>query len=100
MALPRSMVRPMNRAMKNLLLTAAAAVAVSLLSGCASHQNTAQAPLLNSVCLVTGEAVDNDSPTSDYLGGKVGFCCKKCKAQFDAMDDAGKKAAFDAKTKQ
>ena len=30
-------------------------------------------------------------------GGKLAFCCDKCLAKWNAMDDAGKKAAFAAK---
>ena len=38
-------------------------------------------------------AVDK-AVTVDYKGGKVGFCCNKCAEKWNAMDDAGKKAAL------
>jgi YHS domain-containing protein len=34
-------------------------------------------------CPVAGKAIDK-SMSSDYGGGKVYFCCAKCKAKFDA----------------
>lgn len=88
--------------MKNLLRAAAALLAVSFLSGCAANEskNAAPAPLLNSICIVSGESLNAESPTSDYMNGKVGFCCTKCKAKFDGLDDAGKKTMFDAKAKK
>ncbi|MGA2254190.1 MAG: hypothetical protein ABSG53_05965 [Thermoguttaceae bacterium] len=35
------------------------------------------------VCPVSGQAIDK-SVSSDFGGGKVCFCCEKCKAKFDA----------------
>lgn len=79
------------------LLTAVLPVALSLLAACASSSATAPAPsLLKSSCLISGEKLDADSPTADYAGGKVGFCCKNCLGKWNGMDDAGKKAKFDA----
>ena len=84
--------------MKNLLRTAIASFALLLAAGCASHQEATPAVgMLNAKCLVSGEALDAKSPTADYMGGKVGFCCDKCLAKWNGMDDAAKKAAFDAK---
>ena len=87
--------------MKNILRVAAVALAVSLLSGCKSAPAAPKAAAtLNSVCLMTGEALDASSPTADYNGGKVGFCCNNCLAKWNKMDDAAKKTAFEAKTKK
>ncbi len=35
------------------------------------------------LCPVSGQSIDK-SVSSDYGGGKVCFCCTKCKAKFDA----------------
>ncbi|MBL8749639.1 MAG: hypothetical protein JNK78_10805 [Planctomycetes bacterium] len=71
-------------------------LAVSLLSGCAQHADTAPAKgaLLANVCVISGEALEAGSPTAEFGDGHVAFCCDKCKAKWDKMDDAGKKAAL------
>lgn len=79
----------------------ACALGLLLFTGCAGTANdtkksgTATA-MLNSKCVVSGEALDASSPTVDYMGGKVGFCCDKCVAKWNGMDDAAKKAAIAA----
>lgn len=85
--------------MKNLLRTTIASFALLLVAGCASHKehSTPAVGMLNSKCLVSGEPIEASSPTADYMGGKVGFCCDKCLAKWNSMDAAAKKAAFDAK---
>lgn len=80
--------------MKN-LLRLTALVCVSLLASCASSKDAAAPATLNSKCLISSEALDGSGPTADYNGGKVGFCCKNCLGKWNAMDEAGKKAAFD-----
>lgn len=69
--------------------------ALSLLFGCAQQKETAAPATLNSVCVVSGEPIDADSPTSDYMGGKVAFCCEKCQRKWNGLSDADKKAAYD-----
>jgi hypothetical protein len=85
--------------MKNLLRTAAIVLAFSFASGCkaTADKNAAPAAMINSVCLISGEALDASSPTVDYMGGKVGFCCDNCVGKWNKMTDAQKKAAVDAK---
>jgi hypothetical protein len=84
------------RAMKKLLNLVVPAV-LTLFAACSSTVTAAPAPtLLKSNCLVSGEPLKADSPTADYAGGKVGFCCSKCLGKWNGMDDAGKKAKFDA----
>ena len=79
--------------MKNLLCAAAAFLAVSLLSGCAAtDNNTAAATPVASVCVMSGEALNADSPSVDFQGQKVGFCCEKCLGSWNKLDDAGKAA--------
>ncbi|MBM4061958.1 MAG: hypothetical protein FJ265_12815 [Planctomycetes bacterium] len=83
--------------MKNLLV-AAALLAASWLPGCAA--GPAATVLLNNSCLVTGDPLDGSGPTADYRGGKVGFCCDKCLAKWNGLDDAGKRMLFDSRTKE
>jgi len=98
LALVAAAARPTIGAMKNLFRIAVSSCALLLAAGCASHKTTA-APavgLLNSTCAISGETLDASSPTADFMGGKVGFCCNNCVKKWNAMDDAGKKAAVDA----
>ena len=83
--------------MKNPLRIGFTLLALSVLGACAQTKEKAAPATLNTVCVMSDEALDAKSPTSDYMGGKVGFCCEKCQAKWNALDAAGKKAAFDAK---
>ncbi|MHC4830015.1 MAG: hypothetical protein ACYTFT_06620 [Planctomycetota bacterium] len=66
-----------------------AGIAVTLLlHGVASSQDSKDreqrsAPI-NKACILTGKAVPADAPTSEMRGAVLAFCCKKCKAKFDA----------------
>jgi hypothetical protein len=81
--------------MTNRLFVPVLALALSLFGGCAQQQDAATPALLSSVCVMSGEALDADAPTSDHMGGKVGFCCEKCQNKWLALDDAGRKTAFE-----
>ncbi|MBL8755110.1 MAG: hypothetical protein JNK15_17535 [Planctomycetes bacterium] len=81
--------------MKNLTRSLVAFLALLAVAGCAGQKQVAAPGLLNSKCAVSGDALGADAVTADYMGGKVGFCCDKCAAKFAAMDEAGKKTAFD-----
>ena len=84
--------------MKNLARLAFVCFTSLALIGCASQKDSAPSTtLLNARCVVSGEPVDASSPTVDYNGGKLAFCCDKCIAKWNAMDDAGKQGAFAAK---
>lgn len=74
-------------------------LALSLFGGCAQQQEHAAPALLSSVCVMSGEALDAGCPTSDYMGGKVGFCCDKCQAKWNKLDDAGRQQTFAANKK-
>jgi hypothetical protein len=79
---------------------AVAFAALSLFGGCAQQKQDAKSDgMINSVCVVSGEALDADSPTVDYMGNKVGFCCDKCVAKWEKMDDSARKAAMAKVTK-
>lgn len=80
--------------MKNLLRVTLTAASLLLFAGCASQHAAAPSGMLNTKCVVSGEALDGKGPTADFMGGKVGFCCNKCAEKWNAMDDAGKKAAL------
>ncbi len=85
--------------MKTFLRAAVVVLSVSLLGGCAQQKQNGAPAMLNNVCIMTGEALDATSPTVDYMGGQLGFCCDKCLGKWNAMDDKQKKAAFDARKK-
>jgi hypothetical protein len=83
------------RSMKNLLRTVSLVASFVVFAACSST-SAAPAPAgTASVCVMSGEALDANSPTADYHGAKVGFCCDKCQAKWNGLDDAGKKTAFD-----
>lgn len=72
------------------IVTVAAAL---LFAACAGTTNTPPVSAnINTQCLVSGEALDANSPTVDYMGKKVGFCCKNCIAKWEKMSDADKQA--------
>ena len=83
--------------MKNLFLTFVATVSLFAFAGCASSSKAAgpNGACCN-MCPVSKEALGADSPVVEYNGTKVGFCCDKCMAKWNGMNDADKKAAFDA----
>jgi hypothetical protein len=84
--------------MKNLLRTLSIAAALVLVTACAGTK-PATTTGTGMVCVMSGEALDANSPSSDYKGQKVGFCCDKCQAKWTAMDDAGKQAKLAAMKK-
>jgi len=47
-----------------------------------SSTETATVQIWNKVCPVKGEEVDADSPTVEYDGKVIGFCCPGCDAKF------------------
>jgi hypothetical protein len=81
-------------AMKNLIAVAVVALSLTLLSGCANQSDKGAPKTLNVNCVISGEK--GDGPTVDYMNGKLGFCCDKCVAKWNAMDEATKKKTFDA----
>ena len=93
--LVRDTARRMIRAMKSLLRIVAPLMGAFLLAGCAGSGDTPMQPHA-SVCIVSGEPIELDSPTAAYMGHTVHFCCDRCKAKWDGMDDAAKQAKFDA----
>jgi hypothetical protein len=85
-----------NPAMKFLARAAFSVVCASLLAGCANPKPAPESHhLLRQTCVISHEPLDADSPTVDYMDGQIGFCCNKCLAKWNKLDDAGKKKAFD-----
>ena len=83
-------------AMKNLIRMAVLSLSLTLLGGCANQSDKGAPKTLNVNCVISGEAVEASSPTVDYNGGKLAFCCDKCMGKWNAMDEATKKKTFDA----
>ena len=54
-----------------------------LLHGVVSSQSKPITPI-NTTCIITGKAIPVDAPTSMVRGAVLAFCCKKCKAKYDA----------------
>jgi len=84
--------------MKILTRFVAPILGAALLFGCAGQKNDMQdaMPAVDNVCIISGEPVDDDCPTAEYMGHTVKFCCKKCLRKWNEMDDAGRQAKFDA----
>lgn len=78
------------------ILTSFAISAMLLLGACASPHAKAPAAGMNAKCPMTGEAIEADSPTVDFQGHKVAFCCDKCIKKWDAMSDSEKQAKLAA----
>lgn len=81
--------------MKNVLRTVSLVASLVVFAACSSSKAAAVPAGAASVCVMSGEALDASSPTADYQGHKVGFCCDNCAAKWNKLDDAGKKAQFD-----
>jgi YHS domain-containing protein len=45
-------------------------------------KETATVQIWNKVCPVKGEEIDADSPTVEYNGKVIGFCCPGCDSKF------------------
>jgi len=80
--------------MKKLLTALAIASALSL-SSCKSTgtetSTDSDAMIMNTSCPISSKPIDANV-TADYMGKKVGFCCKNCLSKWEAMS-AEEKAA-------
>ena len=77
-------------------LTSFALTAMLLLGACAGTQANPPAAGMNAKCPMTGEAIEASSPTVDYQGHKVAFCCDKCIKTWNGMSDSEKQAKLAA----
>jgi len=96
--------------MKHLLILATLVTGFAVLPGCQSTKTTAMCQcdpctcsnctcgkaaslgMMNDACPMSGKKLSADCPKSTYDGKSVGFCGNGCKAHFDGMNDAEKKA--------
>ncbi|MEZ6036185.1 MAG: hypothetical protein R3F29_01805 [Planctomycetota bacterium] len=81
--------------MKSLLRIVAPIMGAFLLAGCAGSGDQPMQPHA-SVCIISGEQIELDSPTADYMGHTVHFCCDRCADKWSKLSDAEKKAKFEA----
>lgn len=71
-----------------------------LVASCQSQPKAAAGgAAMNSVCPISGEAIEAGSPSVDYMGHKVAFCCDNCVGKWNKMDDAARQAAYAKLTK-
>lgn len=83
--------------MKNSIRLAFASVCLLFVAGCAGTKHTAPMnATINTKCVISGEALKADSPTVDYMGKKIGFCCDHCVENWNKMSDAEKQAKLGA----
>ncbi|MBU1101316.1 MAG: YHS domain-containing protein [Bacteroidetes bacterium] len=47
-----------------------------------SEKATETSSIWNKYCPVRGEEIDADSPTVEYMGKTIGFCCPGCDKKF------------------
>jgi len=47
---------------------------------------------VNDVCPIKGNEVDKESPTREFKGYTIGFCCPGCEGKWDALPEADKLA--------
>jgi hypothetical protein len=78
--------------MQRKLLALSLLASAALLIGCAhthSHGHShANAGLLNARCPMQPACNQKLATTTDFQGGKVGFCCGGCLAEWNTLNDA------------
>jgi hypothetical protein len=86
-----------SRASRPVVLFVSVLGLAALLVGCSvSGPRTANAGLLNDRCPMQPACNQALETTVDYKGGKVGFCCGGCLAEWNALDDAQRAERFAA----
>ncbi len=56
---------------------------------------------MNDDCPISGRQLADNSPSSEWNGGQIGFCCAGCKSRFDGMTAQDKASMInDMKTDQ
>lgn len=79
--------------MKTIVRTALVSAAMLLFAACHSTPASSSGmTAANAKCPMKGEALEPGSPTCDYNGQKIGFCCSTCMKAFQGLSDADKKA--------
>ena len=78
--------------MKTIARTVLASAAMLLFAACHSTPASSSGmTAANAKCPMKGEALDANSPTCDYNGQKIGFCCSSCMKAFQGLSDNDKK---------
>ena len=72
-----------------------ALLGLALLVGCTTHASHEAPEYVNANCPMMGNPVEEDGGSTEWNGQMIGFCCDKCVAKFEDLDDAGKQAALD-----
>ncbi|MBI5851891.1 MAG: hypothetical protein HZB39_12825 [Planctomycetes bacterium] len=75
--------------------TFALAVTLAALCGCAAPPAPQTPAAVNQNCVMQVDHEVDPDVTTNWRGTTLAFCCNKCKTKFDALDDAGRKAAVD-----
>lgn len=70
------------------------AFALLFAAGCAQQKETAPMAEMKMMCPISHEAVDDQSSSVQFEGKTVRFCCDKCVAEWNGMDDAKKHEAL------
>ncbi len=79
------------------LIPVSMVVLAAFVGGCATHTHSgANAGLINAKCPMMPNCQKPLSVTTDYSGGKVGFCCKGCLSEWNGLSDAQKSERFAA----
>ena len=73
-------------------LVTSAIFAVCLTSCAGGPSTTTGENTVEAICVISGEDATG-GPTADFMGQTVNFCCKRCKARWDKMDDSARKQA-------
>ena len=77
------------------LLTGFVAAGLLFAAGCAQPRDSA--PMTgNKVCVMSKEPVDDNSPTAQFEGQTVRFCCTSCVDEWNGLSDADKRAKLAA----
>lgn len=90
-----------NRLRLSVLLGCGAIAAAALsLGACANREKAGKdsgsaMTASNTVCPVSGRAMDPEAPTREYKGRTVGFCCDDCPKKWDTSTDAQRDAMLE-----
>lgn len=64
-------------------------------TGCGTQAEGSAPKAVNALCPIRFEPVEDDGGRTEWNGKTVGFCCKNCIADFEALDEAAKTAALE-----
>ena len=79
--------------MKTFKLVVVPVLSALLLASCAGGPDTNSAGNTEIICVISGEDAAG-GPTTEFMGQTVSFCCKRCLAKWDKMEDGARKEAL------